>query len=122
MLSAKTRSFAINGKHKQDNSIVYVEVDNNYDINIIPIEKDLEIRKLALFSGYPKDALETVKEKFPDYNFNIVVTDYEFKISTNDYIISCSGCLFEGKSAYSCFGCNETIDNITLKRNYKSIK
>lgn len=118
MLGDKDKGFAIKGKHKQNNSIVYVKVDENNDTNIIPIEKDLEIRKLALFSEYPRNTLKTVTEKFTDYNFNIVVTEYEFKISTIDYITSCCGCLFDGKSAYSCLGCNESVKNVILKKHY----
>lgn len=119
MLGGKDKCFTIKGEHKQNNSIVYVKVtDDNCDINIIPIEKDLEIRKIALFSEYPVNALEIAKEKFKDYNFDIVIADYEFKISTTDCITSCYGCLFEGKSAYSCFGCNETVNDVIAKKHY----
>lgn len=118
MLGGKTRNFAIKGVHKQDKSEVYVELLKNGDINIIPTKHDLAIRKLALFKECPYKSLKIVEQNFRDYDFSIVVINYEFKIHEMKFTSSCNGCLYQHKSAYSCFGCESTQNGITIKMNY----
>ena len=116
----KVSCLAIRGINKKDKSKVYVEWSNNKEINLIPEDWNIEIRKLSLYNSISKERIEMLNQKFEDYIFEMFAVDYEFRFNEKELITSCEGCLhfYKDRGAYSCFGCMKYVGNVWNRENY----